>query len=278
MEYMIVNYYRGHEGTQDALANFGIIWLTDEPEYAQQYADEYPDGVVSTVFVDLDKVRLLDVDGEENDLYDPDMGVLKELMDEQGGNAYKFYVNGGTEVLALLSTEPVVRVEREIIEKKKRNMRLTENDIKYIVAEATRRLVNEYSSGRKIKEDFTIDMNELVIEPYYLEDELDQYSGPAAVHMELYFTFNKGQEGSYDVEPISDSYELVNVVPAANMELDRSLSPELFGAVLKAATNFVWEHQGDFEQAMAEDNQDFGPDPDEEFEKRRERNMMNNGF
>ena len=44
---MIEKWYRGHQGTIDALQNFGIIWLADT-EY-HQYA-EYEDGVVSTVF------------------------------------------------------------------------------------------------------------------------------------------------------------------------------------------------------------------------------------
>ena len=38
---MISKWYRGHNGKQKATDNFGIIWLADNPEYAQLYADEY---------------------------------------------------------------------------------------------------------------------------------------------------------------------------------------------------------------------------------------------
>ena len=83
---MIEKWYRGHQGTIDALQNFGIIWLADDAEYAQLYANEYENGVVSTVFVDMDKVNTFDWwYDEEFDPYDPSMSLVKEYMKEQGG-------------------------------------------------------------------------------------------------------------------------------------------------------------------------------------------------
>lgn len=144
---MIEKWYRGHEGNKKATDNFGIIWLADDPDYAQEYANEYPDGVVSTVFIDMNKINELEWYYDEDfDPYDPDMRLVKEYMKEQGGNAYTFGVNDGTTVLALLSTEPIVKVEKTIIENKKyRNMKikLTESKLKQIVAESVKKALRE---------------------------------------------------------------------------------------------------------------------------------------
>jgi hypothetical protein len=144
---MIEKWYRGHDGSKNATDNFGIIWLADDPKYAQIYADEYPNGVVSTVFVNMDKINYLDWYYDEDfDPYDPDMSLLKNYMKEQGCNAYTFPLNDGITVLALLTTEPIVKVEKTIIENKKyRNMkiRLTESKLKQIVAESVKKVLKE---------------------------------------------------------------------------------------------------------------------------------------
>ena len=36
---MVEKWYRGHEGSKRATDNFGIIWLADDPDYAQLYAN-----------------------------------------------------------------------------------------------------------------------------------------------------------------------------------------------------------------------------------------------
>ena len=54
---MIEKWYRGHEGDKRATDNFGIIWLADDPDYAKLYADEYTNGVVSTLFIDMSKLK-----------------------------------------------------------------------------------------------------------------------------------------------------------------------------------------------------------------------------
>lgn len=145
---MIEKWYRGHSGKQQATDNFGIIWLADNYEYAQRYADEYEDGVVSTVFVDMDKVHEFDWRYDDNfDQYAPSMRQVKEYMEETGGNAYTFGLyDDDTTVLALLTIEPIVKIEKTIIENKKyRNMKikLTENKLKQIVAESVKKVLKE---------------------------------------------------------------------------------------------------------------------------------------
>ena len=127
---MVEKWYRGHEGNKDATDNFGIIWLADDPEYAQEYADEYPDGIVSTIFVDMDKIEYIDWYYDEDfDPYDPDMSLVNEYMKEHGCNAYTFGLGDGTTVLALLSKDPIVKVENN-------NTKLTENTLRKIIRES----------------------------------------------------------------------------------------------------------------------------------------------
>ena len=145
---MIEKWYRGHQGDKNAFDNFGIIWLSDDPDYAQLYADEYSDGVVSTFYIDMDKVNELDwYDDEDFDPYDPDMSLVKEYMEEQGGNAYRFGLGDGTTVLALLSEEPIVNVERYINENKKHKfmskIMITENKLNEIISESVNNVLNE---------------------------------------------------------------------------------------------------------------------------------------
>ena len=144
---MIEKWYRGHQGDRQATDNFGIIWLSDDPDYAQLYAEEYPDGIVSTIFVDMDKIKELDWYYDEDfDPYDPDMDLVRDYMSEQGGNAYTFATNDGTTVLALLSTEPIVKVERKINECKKHykmKIKLSESRLRQIVAESVKKVLME---------------------------------------------------------------------------------------------------------------------------------------
>jgi hypothetical protein len=58
-------------------------------------------------------------------------------MNEDGANAYTFTVNDGVTVLALLSEEPIVKVENAIIE----NIGI--NEIKYMVKETIQRLLKK---------------------------------------------------------------------------------------------------------------------------------------
>lgn len=271
---MIQKWYRGHSRQRSALDNFGVIWLTDDPEYAQVYA-ETEDDTISVVYVDGDKVKPADWWYDPDfEPYFPDDENIAEFKNE-GYNGYYFmatYDYDEYQCLALFSKEPIVKVEEYKENNINENMKLNFNDIRYVIQESTKRILSEVFNSNRVKEDFTIEMYDIKIEPSYLEDELDMYSGPNGVHVVCTFDYDRGQKGDYDTEPISPSYELIDVIPGINQGLDSNLSPELFSAVLKGACNYVWEHQTEFEESMLENDKyaDDGPNPDDEYEKYRE--------
>ena len=130
----IEKWYRGHSSKRDALDNFGIIWLTDEIEYAQVYAED--DGVVSAVYIDEDKLKpadwWYDTDFEP---YFPDDDEIAEFKSE-GYNCYFFtatYDYDDFQCLALFDKTPVVKTEIE-------QLRLDDNEQNYIVSEVIKRL------------------------------------------------------------------------------------------------------------------------------------------
>lgn len=148
---MIQKWYRGHSKQRNALDNFGVIWLTDDPEYAQVYA-ETEDDTISVVYVDENKLKPADWwDDLDFEPYFPDDENIAEFKKE-GCNCYYFtasYDYDDYQCLALFSKEPIVKVE----EYKENNineniMKLTDKDLKYIISEATKRIVmNEISWG-----------------------------------------------------------------------------------------------------------------------------------
>lgn len=143
---MIEKWYRGHEGDRYATDNFGIIWLADDPDYAKLYADEYPNGIVSTLFIDMRKLKYLDwYYNEDFDPYDPDMSLIKEYMREEGCNAYTFPLNNGTTVLALLSMEPIVKVSLYNDKEDNSVEQVGVNEIRYMVKE----VINKIFTNKK---------------------------------------------------------------------------------------------------------------------------------
>lgn len=148
---MIQKWYRGHSRQRNALDNFGVIWLTDDPEYAQVYA-ETEDDTISVVYVDENKLKPADWwDDLDFEPYFPDDENIAEFKKE-GCNCYYFmasYDYDEYQCLALFSKEPIVKVE----EYKENNineniMKLTDKDLSYIISEATKRIVmNEISWG-----------------------------------------------------------------------------------------------------------------------------------
>ena len=145
---MINKWYRGHDGKQKATDNFGIIWLADNPEYAQLYADEYGnEGVVSVFYIDESKLNYADTYYNDNfDLYDPDMRDVKEYQKE-GYNCYTFPVEmGDTEVLALFDESAIVKIEplNAINENTtKSTVKLTESELKEMIEESVKRILSE---------------------------------------------------------------------------------------------------------------------------------------
>lgn len=144
---MISKWYRGHDGKQKATDNFGIIWLADNPEYAQLYADEYGnEGVVSVFYIDESKLNCADTYYNDNfDVYDPDMREVKEYQKE-GYNCYTFPVEmGNTDVLALFDESAIVKIEQynsnnEIMTSP---IKLTESYLKQIIEESLKKLLFE---------------------------------------------------------------------------------------------------------------------------------------
>ena len=137
---MIHKWYRGHDGKQKATDNFGIIWITDDPEYAQLYADEYGnEGVVSVLYIDESKLNYADTYYDDNfDVWFPDMAKVKEYQKE-GYNCYSFPVSIDgldCDCIALFDESAIVKVEP--LEK---NMLLTKDDIHSMVSEAIRRIL-----------------------------------------------------------------------------------------------------------------------------------------
>ena len=143
---MIEKWYRGHSRQQNALDNFGIIWLTDDPYYAKVYAED--DGIVSVVYIDESKINAADWWHDDNfEPYFPDDESIEEFKSE-GCNGYYFmagYDYEDFQCLALFDTTPIVKVE-EYKDINESTMKLNEKDLNYIIAEATKRIVmNEIS-------------------------------------------------------------------------------------------------------------------------------------
>lgn len=146
---MIHKWYRGHDGNQKATDNFGIIWITDDPEYAQLYADEYGnEGVVSVLYIDESKLNYADTYYDDNfDVWFPDMAKVKEYQKE-GYNCYSFPVsiNGlDCDCIALFDESAIVKIEqmdknKSIMENK---IKLTETELKKIIAESVKKVLSE---------------------------------------------------------------------------------------------------------------------------------------
>ena len=140
---MIRKWYRGHDGKQKATDNFGIIWLADNPEYAQLYADEYGnEGVVSVFYIDESKLNCADTYYNDNfDVYDPDMREVKEYQKE-GYNCYTFPVDmGDTDVLALFDESAIVKIEQY-----NSPIKLTESYLKQIIEESLKKFLFEFDT------------------------------------------------------------------------------------------------------------------------------------
>ena len=113
---MIHKWYRGHDGKQKATDNFGIIWITDDPEYAQLYADEYGnEGVVSVLYIDESKLNYADTYYDNDfDVWFPDMAKVKEYQKE-GYNCYSFPISIDgldCDCIALFDESAIVKIEQ----------------------------------------------------------------------------------------------------------------------------------------------------------------------
>lgn len=145
---MIKKWYRGHSVTHNALDNFGIIWLTDDPYYAKVYAED--GGTISVIYVDESKVSAADWYYNDNfDPYFPNDKSINEFK-EEGHNGYYFMAGYNYEefqCLALFDKSPIVKVEKyeDISE-----VKLNENDLKYILKEIVTQLNGDFNNKQDI--------------------------------------------------------------------------------------------------------------------------------
>ena len=146
---MIHKWYRGHDGNQKATDNFGIIWITDDPEYAQLYANEYGDeGVVSVLYIDESKLNYADTYYDDDfDVWFPDMAKVKEYQKE-GYNCYSFPVSIDgldCDCIALFDESAIVKIEQMNKNKSvmENRIKLTESELKGIIKESVKRVLSE---------------------------------------------------------------------------------------------------------------------------------------
>jgi hypothetical protein len=143
---MIHKWYRGHDGKQKATDNFGIIWITDDPEYAQLYADEYGnEGVVSVLYIDESKLNYADTYYDDDfDVWFPDMAKVKEYQKE-GYNCYSFPVSIDgldCDCIALFDESAIVKIE-QLNTVNENTIKLTESELKGMIEESVKRVLSE---------------------------------------------------------------------------------------------------------------------------------------
>ena len=148
---MIHKWYRGHDGKQKATDNFGIIWITDDPEYAQLYADEYGnEGVVSVLYIDESKLNYADTYYDDDfDVWFPDMAKVKEYQKE-GYNCYSFPVSVDgldCDCIALFDESAIVKIE-QLNTINENTIKLTESELKGIIEESVKRILSKLDKKR----------------------------------------------------------------------------------------------------------------------------------
>lgn len=135
-------------------------------------------------------------------------------------------------------------------------MKLTYNDIRYIISETTKRIVTEGYGSNKETEDVYVGLEELIVNPVF-EDELDMYDGESEVHMVCTYRYNEERRGDWDTPGSNPSYTLVDITPEDNEELESSLSNEAYMAVLDAAAKYIWDNREDYEMGMMQKRNDY---------------------
>ena len=129
-------YYRGLCGKYDELKAKRQIWLSDNPEYAAQYAEECEDGHLYEFVVDMSRYKDFDWYNEMPDWWEPIDGVSedvqKKLMKE-GYNGYTFPLDE-SDVLVLFDKSLIVNVKEipltDYLDESKKNehsIRIDEN-------------------------------------------------------------------------------------------------------------------------------------------------------
>lgn len=133
-------------------------------------------------------------------------------------------------------------------------MRLNFNDIRYIVNEAAKRIIEAQGGSSMVTKEFGININDIEV-PTFFDDEIDSLSG-GEVRVRCEFMYHKGQSG-YDAQPMSEEYVLSEVYPADNSELRENVSPDLFDAIMDGAERYVWDNSEEFEESMLRSDRDY---------------------
>lgn len=133
-------------------------------------------------------------------------------------------------------------------------MRLNFNDIRYIVNEAAKRIIEAQGGSSMVTKEFGININDIEV-PTFFDDEIDSLSG-GEVRMRCEFMYREGQSG-YDAQPMSEEYVLSEVYPADNSELREYVSPDLFDAIIDGAERYVWDNSEEFEESMLRSDRDY---------------------
>ena len=136
---MIEKWYRGHDSSANATDNFGIIWLTSDPNQAEVYADFNDDGVVSEITVDMSKVNIPQKLYKGFDVWEPGWEEFRYL-EETGCNGYIFNIDH-IKCLALLSKEPIIKVSLYNDNENSRVEKVGVNEIRYMVKEVINKIL-----------------------------------------------------------------------------------------------------------------------------------------
>ena len=138
-------------------------------------------------------------------------------------------------------------------------MKLTYNDIRYIISEATKRIVAEGINEKETKQ-FDIDFEYLDIDTVF-DDELDEFIRSQeeypTVPLVCTFDYDGGSRGDYWTPSSSESYTLCDVEDMGNETLKENLSPEAYEAIIEAAKEYVYNNSEEFEMDMLNDTQDY---------------------
>jgi hypothetical protein len=138
-------------------------------------------------------------------------------------------------------------------------MKLTYNDICYIISETTKRIVAESYNDRETKE-IDIEFADLNIDTAFddeLEEFIDSQEEYPTVHLVCTFDYNAESRGDYWTPSSSESYTLYDVEDMGNENLKEGLSPEAYEAVIEAAKDYVYQNSEDFEMDMLKNTQEY---------------------
>ena len=161
-------------------------------------------------------------------------------------------------------------------------MKLTYNDVRYIISEATKRIISEQYGSNKKSRIISINIDDVADESWdVFEDEIevlyDKLNGEDAyIQLRCIFDYDEGQDGDgWFTEKINPSCTLYDMTPIDNDFLKGELSPEAYNAILTSVKKYVWKNHDDYEMEMEDEIEKENDSRemdywDDEFDRRRE--------